>query len=81
MFWSFAANFLFCEFDENVTSSFNELNGVICQSEWYSFPNDIQRMPPIIMMTSRKTNILQSFGGVALTREVFKTVRLLLKKH
>lgn len=74
MFWSFAANFLFCEFGEQVTRKFNQLNDIICQSEWYLLPNDIQRMLPTIMMTTRKGIILQGFGGVELTREAFKTV-------
>lgn len=74
MFWSFAANFLFCEFGENVTRKFNELNYIICQIEWYLLPIDIQRMLPFIMMTTQKQIILQGFGGVQLTREAFKTV-------
>lgn len=75
MFWSIVANFLFCEFGESLTSQCNELNDVICQSEWYLLPVDLQRMLPTIMLTTQKPNILQGFGGVSLTREAFKAVR------
>lgn len=74
MFWSFAANFLFCEFGENVTRRFNELDKTICQSEWYLLSIEIQRMLPTIIMITQKEIILQGFGGVDLTREAFKRV-------
>lgn len=75
VFWSFVANFLFCEFGENVTSHFNELNDIIGQGEWYSLPINIQQMLPTIMVITQKQIILRGFGGIVLTREAFKTVR------
>lgn len=74
IFWSFVANFLFCEFGENVTSHFNELHNTLCQTEWNLYPIDIQRLLPIIMMSTRKEIILEGFGGVQLTRQAFETV-------
>lgn len=74
MFWSFVQVFMFCDFGENVTGGFEELNDAILENDWYTFPIGIQRMFPIIMISIQKTVILHGFGNIPCTREAFKKV-------
>lgn len=74
MFWSFVQVFMFCDFGENVTGGFEELNDAISENDWYTFPIGIQRMFPIIMISIQKTVILRGFGNIPCTREAFKKV-------
>lgn len=74
IFWSFGQIFLFCNFAENVTSQFAELNDTFYQCDWYVFSPKVQRMLPTIMINAQQPVIVRGFGNILCTREVFKNV-------
>lgn len=76
IYLSFGAIFIFCNCGENLTSRFNELSDAIYECEWHLFPNNIQRVLPIIMNSAQKAIILRGFGNVSCTREAFKEVSI-----
>lgn len=74
MFWSFFHVFMFCDFGENLSNGFDALNSEICNRNWYSFPIEIQRLLPIILVSTQKPVQLLGFGNIPCTRETFKVV-------
>lgn len=77
IFWSIACIFLFCEFGNMVTIEFEDLNEIIGQLNWYSYPNDVQRMMPIIMIVAQESVIIHGYGNIACVRESFVKVGLI----
>lgn len=76
IFWSFATIFFFCENAERVTGRFEEIDDSICQSDWYSYPIELQRMIITVMMGTQKPVIVRGFGNLLFTRQSFKQVNL-----
>lgn len=74
MFWSFSLVFFLCEFGENISGEFDELNGVIYQCNWHLCPLEVQNKLPIILISTQDPIILSGFGNVLCTREAFKSV-------
>lgn len=74
IFWSFVAMFIFCNFGENMTNSFKNLNDSFCGCGWYSFPIDVQKMLPTICVAIQQPVVLMCYGNVLYTRETFKKV-------
>lgn len=70
--------FLFCELGESVSDHFNLIPNVIYYLDWYTFPKDIQKMIPTIMMVSQQPIVLQAFASLKCTREAFKQVMKLI---
>lgn len=81
MCWSFYLIFLFCNLGENICNEFEELNDILYQSEWYSFPNEVQRILPILLTASQEPVVLRGFGNLLCIRESFKRVRALPILH
>lgn len=75
-FWSFVQIFMFYDFAENVTAGFEELKDAIFDVDWYTFPIGIQRMFPMIIISTKKLVVLKGFGNIPCTRKAFKTVIL-----
>lgn len=75
VFWSFADILLICEFGERVSGRFDEIDKMICRLGWYSFPIEVQRMLPFVMMATHKPVIFRGFSNILLTRETFKQVK------
>lgn len=72
-FWSFAQVFVFCDSSERLTSGFEEIDiHYLC--DWYLFPIRFRRMLPTIITSTQKPVILEGFGNVMCTRELFKKV-------
>lgn len=74
MIWSFILISLYCEFGENVSVHFNDVHRCICDSDWYLFPYEIQKMLPIILIATQKSVEISGFGNISFTRETFKLV-------
>lgn len=74
VFWSFFEIFLYCEFGENVTSRFDDVYKAICESDWHSFPIEIQKNLPIIMVAAQHHVHINGFGNVSFSRQTFKKV-------
>lgn len=73
--WAFSNLFAFCYFGERVTSAFDDLSKVIYQCEWESFPHEIQRILPVIMLNTQDPIFLRAFDRTPCTRETFKRVK------
>lgn len=78
MFWSFSLIFLYCESGEFVSIRFDGINDSIFESDWHLLPHDFQKMLPIILNVTEKPVTISGFGNIALTRDTFKKVLLLL---
>lgn len=73
-FWSFCSLALFCHFGEIVSSRFDEIDNAMFQSEWYLFPNRIQRVLPLVISGTQQPVIIRGFGNLLLTDDSFKRV-------
>lgn len=57
-----------------VTGRFDEYNDELWQSDWHSFPNDIQRLQIIVIMSTKESTILRGYANALCTREALKAV-------
>lgn len=65
---------MLCEFGENVTHSFSEIDYTISEFNWYLFPSDVQKILPTLMAFVQKPVEFPVFGSVKSSRESFKNV-------
>lgn len=72
--WSFALICIICEFGENVSEAFEEIDYKISQFDWYLFPSDICKRLPIFISIANKPVSLAVFGSISCCREAFKNV-------
>lgn len=66
--------FVVCNFGEIMSNKFYEVDNTIYDCDWYTFPNEIQQIFPIIMMGAQQPVILEGFANLTCTREAFKKV-------
>lgn len=66
--------FVFCDLGENVSTQFGQIDNLIYCCDWYTFPKDIQRLLPIVMMAAQEPVVLQGFINLKCTRDAFKKV-------
>lgn len=71
---SFVLIFIYCEFGERVNIGCEEIYDVICQLNWYSYPIEMQRMIPNILIATEQSVIVKGFGNCSCTRESLKKV-------
>lgn len=76
IFWVFFLIFAYCESGEKLSIRFDEINDIIYQCDWHSFPIEVQKILPIIMEASQKQVRLNGFGNIPFLRETFKGVIL-----
>lgn len=81
MFWAFGAIFIATELCERVNESYDEINYVVNQFDWYLFPIEIQKMLPTIIINTQKPIIFECFGSIRFSRETFKNVSALHIKY
>lgn len=74
MGWSFAAVFIVCEFGQNVSNAFIEIDFKTSQLDWYLFSMEIQKILLILTINTQKPVGLDVFGNVSCDREDFKKV-------
>lgn len=75
LYWSFLQILLFCDFGERLTGRFDEIDLTLFECNWYTFPMEIQKMLPMLLMSTQSPVVLQGFPNVSCTREAFKKVR------
>lgn len=75
IFWSFAQIYLFCELGERLSKRFDEIDYELFDYEWYQWPNEIQKVLPIIMNETQTRIVLKAFGNIECSRE---TIYLLI---
>lgn len=64
----------FCEFGEQLSGAFGEINEVYDQFNWYLFPHKAQRVFTTPLMVAQKPVELCAFGTVSCSRITFKRV-------
>lgn len=70
--YSYGVVFIFCEFGEQIHSQFDEINDFICELDWFTFPLHIQRMMPMVFLSSQNPAKLSASGGIPCSRPTFK---------
>lgn len=75
MFWAFAQICLFCECGERLSDQYNDIDIKLFQSNWYTFPKDIQKLIPILLNGTKRPAVLRGIGNIILKRKAFKNVR------
>lgn len=75
IFWAFVQMFIFCNLGENMTTRFSQIDNLIYCCDWYTFPYEIQRILPTVMMSAQQPIIFQGFANLKCTREAFKKVK------
>lgn len=73
-FTAFSLVFFTCELGQRFSSGFDALNDRVVRLKWYSFPRDVQRMLPIIMLGVQQPVTIECFGSIVCSRETFKRV-------
>lgn len=66
--------FIASELGQRMGDAFEEIDFTIGQFNWYLFPVKIKRMLPMIILDANQPVVLECFGSIACTREVFKNV-------
>lgn len=66
--------FVWCDLCQRIEHSFEEIDIVIGQLDWYLFPNEINRMIPTILIVTQEPVGFNYFGSVSCNRKAFNTV-------
>lgn len=66
--------FISCELGQRMADAFNQINSSIDESDWYLFPIEIKRMLPMVIAIVQQPVLMECFGSIKCTREVFKNV-------
>lgn len=74
--WTILQIFIFCELGNRITDRFNKIPNVIYHRNWYTFPKEIQRITPLILMAAQQPVTLTGFANLKFTRESFRKVKL-----
>lgn len=72
--YAFGAVFVICELCQRITNSFDEISEKIEAFEWNSFPQEIQKLLPILLIGAQQPVVFECFGGISALRETFKKV-------
>lgn len=66
--------FASCELVGRISQEFNDICDMVDQFDWYRFPCEMQKILPIIMMSTQQPVEFECFGSIACNRETFKRV-------
>lgn len=74
----FAYGFMFlaCELAQRSSDYFANIEDMAVQWNWYLFPDEIQRLLPLILIVMQRPVEIECFGGIASNRELYKKVRI-----
>lgn len=72
--WIFVLTLAFCDPGQRVTNQFEEFGEELSRCDWYSIPIEIQRIYLIFLSDTQQPKIIQSYGGIACTRDTCKKV-------
>lgn len=74
MFWTFGVMFMCCHFGEMITNEFDDLSDQIYQSDWDSYPYQVRRLLPIVILAAQEPVHFQTFGRINCTYDTYKKV-------
>lgn len=63
------------EIGEGFSNWFNEIETVIIEFDWYTFPIELQRILPFIWMNVQRVVGIECFGSILCSRQTLKNVR------
>lgn len=66
--------FIACDLGQRTSDAFAGIDITIGQFDWYLFPIKIKRILPMIIANAQQPVLLECFGGITCTREVFRKV-------
>lgn len=72
--YAFGLVFLVCELCQRVCDGFAEMNKTMNQFHWQSYPIEIQRLLPIVIIFTQQPIDFEVFGSITCCRESFKKV-------
>lgn len=74
IFWSFGAIVFWSETGQMMSNNLEEMKDILWQSEWYSFPIEIQRMLPMAVANTQRPILVHGFGNLLFHRQSIKQV-------
>lgn len=74
MFWALVLSAIFCEIGEKNSNVWVEINDEIEKIDWYLLSIEFQKTIITIMSFSQRAVILDGFGSISGSREIFKEV-------
>lgn len=80
IFCAFASVSIPCELGDRLSSAFSVISDLIDQFKWYRFPIEVQRMLPIILITTQRPIAIECFGSILCVRAALKSVREMCSK-
>lgn len=57
-----------------MSDAFKGIDGEMKAFDWYSYPNKLQRMIPVILMAGQQPIEIECFGSISALRETSKQV-------
>lgn len=72
--YAFGAVIFVCELCQQVCNGFEEMNRAMDQFHWPSYPIDLRRVLPIVIMFTQQPIEFKVFGSITCCRESFKNV-------
>lgn len=72
--YSFGSVFVVCELCERVTQGFNDINAIFSKHTYLSYPIEIQRLLPIMIIFTQQKVDFELFGSLTCSRESFEQV-------
>lgn len=78
-FFAFNTVFIACELGQRLSDAFDKIDVNMNHFDWYLFPIEIKRMLPTIYSYAQQPVLLECFGSIVCSREVFKNVSILKK--
>lgn len=79
--YPFGLVFIYCEFGQQIGLCYRRVDDAIYQMDWFSFPIEVQRRVPMILMLTQKPVEFKGFGDIVFTRDTFKRVIWSLKLY
>lgn len=71
-FYAFGVIFVICELCQRVSDRFEESNDTMEKFDWISFPIEVQRMLPIVIISAQQSTQFKVFGSTVCCRESFQ---------
>lgn len=74
IFWSLVIMFITCMFGERLTIAFEQFSDALYQSDWHSFPIQMQQILLILMVNAQQPVRLTGFANTLCALESFNKV-------
>lgn len=76
-FWSFALFLISCEIGERAINECNKIEYEIYEFDWYTFPIEIRKILPTLILVAQEKCVVKLFGSNAVCRNTFGCVSVI----